>query len=339
MSETVNIAAMAEILSGKLFGAFGWKQFGPINFNFTDDTECKRHTKYPCDVIFGYEHPFLREWIYLITDLKSYSKASVESKEKIQSNINGLASALRCARISSEFKKNLPKDGDIVNGLLFIYNNDNEYDKDFGTLLKDKGPTSIDIPLHAKLHVFGPPQIQFLCDIVNDLEKVFGEDTPLPGAFRFFYPNQISRIPEKNEWSAAGPEILTSPYIIAIYTKEIRQQLGKEIIVKEIKHTNFYYRGEGDTFEEFCFILDYCFRYSLIDDYQKIKIKMPYCCESAAANFDKAKLHFSEHFYKQAGGFEKLNQVELCPIASAMFEFHDKIIGMEKRKEFSHVNK
>lgn len=339
MSETANIAAMAELLSGKVFGVFGWSQVGPINFNFKDDTskDIKRHTKHPCDVIFRYDDPYRRQPIYLITDLKSYAKASVESKEKLQGNITGLASALRCARKSNEFKKHLPEDSGAINGLIFVFNNDNEFDGDFGVLLKSKGPSLIDIPYDSKIYIFGPPQIQFLCDIVNDLEKIFGEDVPLAGQFKFFHPNLISSIPDRNRWPSAMPEMLTSPYIISIYTKETSVKEGDLTKILSRDYTNFYYKGSGATYEEFCFIFDYCFRYNLIDDNHSIKIKMPYCCEDAASNFDKAKQEFSRHFYKQDKGFDKLAKIELIQIPTAIFEFHDKIIGMDKRKEFANA--
>ena len=340
MSETANIAAMAEILSTSLLGTFGWNQYGPINFNFQDDTDAtkSRRAKYPCDIIFGIHDAYLKKPVYLLTDLKSYGRTSIESKDKLQSAINGLASALRCARKSNKFRTHLPEDSGSINALLFIFNNDFEFDKDFPSLLASKSPSIVDIPHNSHLYVMGPPQIQFLSDIVNDLQKIHGEDTPTAGAFKFFHPNLISRIPERNEWSSASPEILLSSFITVIYEKEVRTSVGDQIHINKEKFTNIYYRGTGATPEEFCFILDYCFRYSLIDDYQKIKIKMSQCDPEFSSNFDKATRIFSEHFYKQDSSFEKLRQIEIVSIPSATLKFHENQIGMEKRKEFPNAD-
>jgi hypothetical protein len=340
MSETANIAAMAEILSGKLLGAFGWKQFGPINFNFQDDTtpDVQRRTKHPCDVIFGYDDPYSGRPTYLITDLKSYAKATITAKDKLESNIVGLGKALQCAKRSKQFKAHLPEESGSINALLFIYNNDNKYDESFADLLTLKAPLTVDIPFESHLYILGPNHIQFLSDVVNDLEKIHGEDTSTIGAFKFFHPNLISKIPERNEWNSAPPTSLISPYITVIYTKEVKTHKDNEITIKTQKNTNFYYRGTGETHEEFCFILDYFFRYSLIDDYQKIKIKMPYSHPKAALNFEKAKHEFLKHFYKQDSGFIKLSQIELTPIPSTMYTFHEIAIGMERRKEFANAN-
>lgn len=337
MGETANIAAMAEILSNKLFGVFGWKQHGPPNFNFTDDTGLKAKKKHPCDMIFGYSNPYGDDPEYLLTDLKSYMAQSVESKEKLETAIKGLASALTCSRKSLGFKRHLPDESGTINALLFIFNNDAKFDRDFPCLMEAKAPSNVQIPHNARLYVMGPPDIQFLCNIVNDLAKVYGEDVELAGQFKFFYPNLIGKIPAKNEWEAASPEMLLSKFIAVIYEKQKRTKEGEETVVTKEKHTNIYYRGEGSSPEEFCFLFDYCFRYSLIDDYKIINLKMPTAGENCLNNFEKAKHLFSEHFYKQDISFKKLEQIQLTIIEAVTVTFHEKNIGMEKRKEFAHA--
>lgn len=334
MSETANISAMAEILSGQLFNIFGWGSFGPANFNFKDDTVKGARKKHPCDIIFGLKDPY-HNMIYLLTDLKSYKKSSVKSKDKIQDAITNLAETLSCARKSGNFQRHLTGGQGNTEALLFIFNNDDEFDSDFGSLLVSKGPATVNVPFNARLYIFGPPQIQFLADIANDLEKIHGTDAA-SGAFSFFYPNMINRIPEKNEWPAASPEMLLSPFLVVLFKKNVKQENNGETIITEQKLTNIYYRGKGETPEEFCFLIDYCFRYSLIDDYKKIYIKMPYACEDYKSHFETACSMFREQFYK-GEGLAKLSNISPEGIHGIVIKFHANAIGMDKRKEFSNV--
>ena len=78
MSETANIAAMAEKVSADVFKWFKWEMLPPMDFDFnchkpekhkTSDLPKKTH---PVDAVFKYFDPYLGKDILLNTDLKSY---------------------------------------------------------------------------------------------------------------------------------------------------------------------------------------------------------------------------------------------------------------------------
>jgi|GEM_PF-5576138 len=337
MGETANIAAMAERISGQLFNVFGWRSVGPVNFNFQENEspEKQRRSKHPCDVIFEYLDPFCSSPIYLLTDLKSYAKSTIEDKSRIKSAITSLGKSLRAAVNSDEFQKRLPGDGGKISALFFVYNNDDDYDKDFEGLLSANMPSPLDIPLTASLYIFGPSNIRFLLDVYNDLQKVYGESDVSSGRFRFYYPNLVSKVPDKNEWHTATPEMLLSPYIPVIYDKEVRmKQEDGSCLVTQKKQIQLYYRGPGSTYEEFCFILDYLFRYSIIDDCASVSIRIPGANGEYLSAFEKAKDEFSQHFYTQDQVFKKLSVIECKSIMTQSQKFSEIELGMEKRKEF-----
>jgi hypothetical protein len=339
VGETANIAAISEKISGTIFQVFGWQQYGPVNFNFREDSALgeKAKQKRPCDVIFGYQDPFLNDEVFLITDLKSYAKSTAKDAEKLKKAISNLGNAHRAANNSDDFQGHLPVEGASLSSLLFIFNHDQEYDKDFGTALAENHPSPLDIPTKSNLYVFGPPQIQFFLDIYNDLQKIYGEETMLKGKFRYFYPNLISAFPTRNYWHSATPELLLSPYIPIIYDIDEKVESNGTTQVKSKKCVNFYYSGKGETPEEFCFILDYMFRYNLIDDITQIRIKIPHCGANFMTNFDRAKRDFSRHFYSQDSAFEKIKQIEVTGIPRGRYQYHENAIGMEKRKDFKNV--
>lgn len=336
MSETANIAAIAELISQRLFNAFGWRPVGPVNFNFQENAslETKRRTKWPCDIVFEYSDPFHSSPIYLLTDLKSYSKSTVEDKNKIKGSITSLGSSLRAAVNSDGFQRHLPEDGARISALFFIYNHDEGYEKDFETVITANMPSPLDLPANSSLYIFGPSHIRFLLDIFNDLQKVFGEDEVASRRFRFYYPNLVSKVPDKNEWSTATPEMLLSPYIPVIFDRETRIKEGDATIAKEQRNIQLYYRGPGSTHEEFCFILDYLFKYSIVDDCAKVSIRIPAPDGNYQSQFAKAKEEFSKHFYSQDQVFQKLNAIECKNIPTQSQKFSDIEVGMEKRKEF-----
>ena len=335
MSETTNIAAISEKISTKLFNVFGWNQFGPTNFNFKKDSIPGAVTrgKYPCDVIFGYEDPYLKIPVYLLTDLKSYGKSTLENKSRVKGAITSLGYSLLAAQNSSEFNNYLPDSSGRKSGLLFIYNHDREFDYDFPKYIKLAKPTPLEIPMKSSVFVIGPPQIEFLLNVYNDLEKVFGSGTNMNGMFRFHYPNMIANIPDKNEWKSATIEMLLSAIIPVVYDR-VSEIDG---VTKEKKFINLYYRESGASYEEFCFIFDYLFRYNVIDDWASISIRMANRDPQCSFEFSKAKDEFSRHFYIQDGMMSKLDQIQLEPIPSATYDYNEFEIGMEKRKEFANV--
>lgn len=337
MSETANIAAIAEKISGSLFGAFGWRAVGPVNFNFQENEsdEKQRRPKWPCDVTFEYSDPFHAESpIYLLTDLKSYAKDTVEDKKKMKSAITSLGKSLRAAVNSDDYLRHLSEEGSRISALLFLYNHDEGYEKNFEAIVSANMPSPLDLPPNGSIYIFGPSCIRFLLDIYNDLEKVFGEEEVGKGKFRFHYPNLISKLPTQNDWACATPEMLLSPYIPVIFERDVKEKDGDDWVKFRKRNIQLYYRGPGATHEEFCFVLDYLFKYNIVDDCAKVSIRIPGADANYLSQFEKAKKEFSKAFYSQDKVFEKLDAIECKRIDTRSKRFSDIELGMEKRKEF-----
>lgn len=67
----------------------------------------------------------------------------------------------------------------IVNGLLFIYNHDGGYDKDFSEQLKFVKRETIRIPKGRKIFVLGPSDISFLTSVAANILMERGKNNYL----------------------------------------------------------------------------------------------------------------------------------------------------------------
>ena len=108
--EVSNITEIATKVSDEIFKFFRWETLPIKDQNFqcnkTDiHKKSKGHETHPVDVVFHYDDPYLNKTIYLNTDLKSYSKGSIEYKKGVIKTLNSLAQTIDCAQGSSEWRK------------------------------------------------------------------------------------------------------------------------------------------------------------------------------------------------------------------------------------------
>src|SRR5690554_2353053 len=148
--ETANIAEVANKIARDIFKWFRWESIPIMDENFPChkiDSHKKKPTKtkkpshtHPVDTVFRYFDPYLNQYIYLNTDLKSYAKSSFKPPQ-FKHAIESLAKTIDCASSSVDWKRKYVLDDThySVRGLLFIYNWDNQYDDDLmGELQKLK---------------------------------------------------------------------------------------------------------------------------------------------------------------------------------------------------------
>lgn len=148
MAETINIAKMAEKLSKGIFNEFLWGRMEHTNINWPCENQEAHEVKtHPSDVVFWYNEPYSQSRTYVNCDLKSYAKGTIKT-QAIREAIESLAKSLRCAEISQEFSDTYihPDVSANIQGLLFVYNHDNEYDKDFTKILEKVKCDDLDIP-------------------------------------------------------------------------------------------------------------------------------------------------------------------------------------------------
>ncbi len=320
MAETDNIAEIAELLSQKLFNRFLWLETGGWNQNWkcvTDDHVSVKRGRpkgkatsdeseppsastpqaeeklvklltHPSDVVFYYDELYRPMRTYINTDLKSYKRGSITSTA-IASAIESLALALECAELSEEWREKYVHDNkpyEIV-GLLFIYNHDGDYDKNFDQVLAKVNHERLRIPEKSRIVVFGPSQIRWLDNIRHDLSGLYSDHIlPHEDTWSYFYPDLVRRKKIQNSGRAATLEMLTSPYIVLSYPATDSKPAGYIV----------YYRGTGSRTEEFLYLLDHLTHYQMVKPGIEIRVRMLAPEENAPARFERAIDEYIENF-------------------------------------------
>lgn len=336
MSENVNTQEMAQILSEPIFTTFGWMRVGPTDVNWTcvelDKHGRKKSKTHPSDVVFRYYDPYRGIDIYLNTDLKSYKCDTLE-KTDLAATLCQLARATECATKSAKWAElfaNEEKNWQVA-GLLFIYNHDGNYDRDFSKVLMEVQPSDVPVFEGQCVYVLGPKDICYLNTIALDINSNRGQKN-LPDAecCGFYYPDLEDAIAAKSrKHSAATIEQMLSPWQLLRYDKH--SPTGNQ------SGYWFYYRGDGKSVDEFKYLLDYIFKYQLLGDSDFISIRMPFACTDAVAIFERSKIQYQEEFWSVGNTSpevfgERLKRITCNPISSIKEKFSTTAIGMRKKK-------
>lgn len=305
MSETIAIAEMATKMSQEIFDVFGWTlSAGPIDIRW----ECVDKDKHgvdlhPTDVVYFYDDPYRDTRIYVNFDLKSYSADTLEKgfKGKIGSALKSLAKSTECANISASWQTKYTH-SDVsatVVGALFAYNHDGDYDISFRRKLADLGDEFFTLAPGRRIYIFGPQDIQYLSNIANDILRRRGfkvgnpEKLPEQDECHFFYPDLIQVRARSQGGISASIEMLLGPFQILTYTIERRE------------HYLFYYRGAGESTDDFMYLIDYLFRYQLLrEKVTTIKILLPNGSADSAAIFRQA----IEQYVEKLHGLPEIRQ-------------------------------
>jgi hypothetical protein len=326
MAETTNIAKMAEKLSKELFAEFFWHKMGPTNINWPCEDEVSHKAKtHPSDVVFCYDEPYTQARTYVNCDLKSYAKGSI-SLGGIRSAIESLARALSCAEKSEAFRVNFFHEhvSPEICGLLFVYNHDGEYDKDFSALLGQIKNEKLDIPSKSKIVVLGPSDVYWLNNIHHEIAYMRGgaaAQIPDREHCRYFYPHLVRRKNVQLEHAkAATLEMLTAPWIILSYINPKKQNRKGFVI---------FYRKRGESVDEFLYLIDYLMHYQVLVEDTDVFIKTLDAHPSAAAHFGKAKDQYVEEYDGGTEISERLNAIEFAQINDVRTKFSELQLGME----------
>jgi hypothetical protein len=325
MAETANIAKIAEKLSKELFAEFLWQQVGPWNQNWPcEDQERHGSKTHPSDVVFYYDEPYKLTRTYVNCDLKSYAKGTINAGNVIFA-IESLARSLACAEKSDEWRKRYIHShvSAEICGLLFIYNHDGEYDKDFNLLLSKVKHENLEIPKKSKIVALGPRDIFWLNNVSYEIVRMRGkEEVPRPEHCRFFYPHLFQKkMLQLERAKAATLEMLTAPWIILSYTNPNANNRRGFII---------FYRRRGESVEEFLYLIDYLMLYQILDYDTDIHIKTLDTDINAPAFFGKA-IH---QYIDDVGGEKtdiksKLDSIDYSQIKHVQMTFSEIEIGME----------
>ncbi|EMI5489363.1 hypothetical protein REJ26_000421 [Providencia stuartii] len=330
--ETSAIQRVANKVSDEIFDVFKWKRSLREDMNWTCCLEGHAKKTHPSDVVFHYIDPYEEEAVYLNTDLKSYAKGTID-KASVEVALTSLALAVECANSSDEWRTKYVVDesyGYNVRGLLFLYNHDNLYDKDFYSAVTSKlDLNKIKNSKNTKIHFLDPYKISDIINISNDLKTLIGSgQLPPPDLFSFYYPDMdLTRIKHPiNKNTVATIELLTSPYII------IKHESFKWINTRKESGYTIYYNQPGDSQDEFVYFLDMLSKYQILTENKLINIRIAHmnACENALHHFEKAKKKYS---YNWLSGEEEriFSNVKIEFINKTIMNFNLESIGMEQR--------
>lgn len=291
MSETNNKAKMAVQISNEIFSSFGWTYRPLRDSNW--DCVSKKHNKatHPADVVFTYDDPFLRPRVYVLSDLKSYGKTSI-TWSKLKLALTDLAMSLDCATRSPGFRSQYVVESDNFNviAMLFVFNNDNKYEKSIESMLKDIDSQMIGLRAGLKLFVINPERICYLQTVANDLDVQRGKQVlPHPDHCAWVYPDLKLSHPKVETGPALSLETLIGPWQILKYS------YGG--VSKDQDGVFVYYDGPGDSPDEFAYLLDSLFQFQLVKKSIAISIRMPNAVPLASVNFEKGKEKYALEFF------------------------------------------
>lgn len=324
MAETINIGEMAEKISDEIFKEFLWEMLPSTNMNWKCVTKAHNKKTHPSDVVYTYKEPYKNIRTYINTDLKSYAKGTI-NKTNILTAIESLAKSISCADISTEWQKlyKYHEENFQIYGLLFIFNHDDEFDKDFKEMMHKAMKKHSTFDNDKRIFILGPADICYLKTIVNDI-KVLRGDSKISSCDKcnFYYPDLInSRLNWSDEQRASTLEMLTSPYQILEY--EIPDKVG----TKGIK---FYYRRTGETIEEFIYLFDYLLHYQILENnsIEEIEFRMPNPSKFTPSLFEAAKVEYASRFSDDENFSKRLSKVKYTTINSIITKYNEVEIGM-----------
>jgi hypothetical protein len=298
--ETGGIADMAVKVSRDLFEWFKWQRVELDDQNFVCVKKEKHaprrkgdeHT-HPVDAVFHYIDPYINRRILLNTDLKSYAKGSINSTA-IRSALRSLAQTIDCAGVSEEWSGRYDLTGDAteIRGMLFVYNHDAEYDRDFSTLLEEKkakqqrsdesnseeGLTTETLPLEYNqlLHVVGPELIAYMTTIIGDAQKLHSDGTFPATEYFFHYPElKLHKTNGSRGTRAATIEMIAGPYLI-IEHDVVKKYDEKENAVVECFPAGYliYYNRSGASHFEFMYLFDTLSSFQILDGAHPLRIRV-----------------------------------------------------------------
>lgn len=354
MAETKNIDAVAGIISNKIFRELKWDISKHTDLNWSCCTDSHlRHNQtektHPTDVVFFYKDPYSDIYQYIQTDLKSYSNKTITDSQygKLQSTIKSLAQQVDCSVRNPEWKRlflNEITEKFRVHGMLFIYNHDNEYDKELLNKLSSILNSDIKFPSDSYLFVLDPVTIRFLLSVTEDIAKrrnyedyngqlteILWEKIPAWDNCGFFYPDKHNKFASKDRLLPATLEMITSGMIFFHYSHDfIRDRDGNKITNKIL---NIYWKEEIIKEEQFVFLIEYIFNYQLLNQFDKIFIVTPFSSSSSTYLSDAITTYSNIYSFtldKLNRLRDQLHNISIDITTSSIFPF--RVISKDVKK-------
>ncbi|MCG9739636.1 hypothetical protein L1D32_15845 [Shewanella insulae] len=328
MAETKNIDKMAEWISNKIFTELKWNIHPTRDVNW--DCCLKTHDKktHPTDVVFSYIDPYSGVKQYIQTDLKSYCKTSI-SITRVRNAVKSLALQVECANSSDDWNKlyRLDESKFGLHGLLFIYNNDGDYDRDLLDNLKTLPQYNFSLPAESTVNVFSPRLIRFLLSVVQDIKDRRGIESYESDASvwtkiaehdecGFYYPDKQNKCADSFTHHPASMPMIMSGMLLYCYEHPVHKK----------KVLNIFWDEEPNSHHHFIYLFEYIFNYQMLNMFERIFVITPFSTESFT-HFDVATKIYKEQYavtdYQEA----KLDKVKLLNYENIKTEIYPHMVG------------
>lgn len=318
MAETANIARAAEKVFKDIFEQFGWERTGSTNVNFGCTTQEHKKQTHPTDVVTGYKNPYSGISQYLNIDLKSYAAGSI-TKTAIQDAIDSLAKTIACARVSSEWQQKFVTTGQWrVDGLLFVYNHDGEYDKEFTKVLLGMTGASASIPANVRIFTVSPADVAYLATVAVDMRLARADGLMRPLADDPFFSPHLVRVHAGSlHSSVATIEALLGPWLI------VRKPDIKPGYI-------IYSRMTGESEDEFTYLIDYLFRLQLLTQGVDIQLRLPFGGEAAFGSLSRAVNRFALTQVNGDAIKALLDQISIVTVTNIVQRFLAFELGLDR---------
>ncbi|MFI8616201.1 hypothetical protein ACIGHN_11900 [Acidovorax sp. NPDC077693] len=346
------IAKMAERVSDDLFDWFKWKRIPVRDQNFdcikpVHAPKKNSNHNHPVDVVFTYHDSYLNKNIYLNTDLKSYAAGSIDSSN-IVSALKSLAQTIDCAHVSEEWQSRyvLEEHSYEVRGLLFVYNHDADYDKNFYDVLyapvkgRGKGePKAVrldTLPIQDGqcLHVAEPSLISYLTSVIADANSLHAAGTFPEKQYEFFYPDMKLHKTSGERFSrAATIEMLSGPYLIIRHdtvkkynesTGKLEERFGEGYVI--------YYNRSGGSAEEFAYFFDILSGFQIVDGTHSLRVRLVHKspASDARSNFSRGIDLYCRDWGLDRYRRERFGQIEFEIVSLTRYSFSRTEIGWDR---------
>lgn len=208
----------------------------------------------------------------------------------VEKTLKSLGQTIACAKRSQEWKGKYIIDDESydIRGLLFVYNHDNQSNKDFYDFffppkpIKGKRAAAIKIDKlgierDIQIHIIEPKAINYMITINADIEHLIS-NKKFPSEYNeygFYYPQLTLHKSSQNHLNKpATIELITSPYLIIKHKKtKTYDREGKEQ-VHYCEGYLIYYNREGNEDMEFLYLLDALSNFQIFDGRNLIRIRV-----------------------------------------------------------------
>lgn len=330
MSETGNIAKMAEKVSDDIFHFLKWERRSSRDRNWecvNPELHKTQGQTHPSDVVFYYQHPYLGEDIYINTDLKSYAKTSI-TKDSISKAIVSLSKATHCANNSESFENKYIHTSDQydVVGMLFVYNHCGGYDGEFDNLMRTIPHEDLKLNEHNKIYVFSPKRIRKLVDITADISRLIAKNKlPKPQKYSFLYPDLVLTKNRLGNSEPATLEAILSDTLIIKHDYDEDDNIKSGYVV--------YYSKEDPKVDDFIYLLDSFSHYQMFDKGKPIQVrytKEPLGDDDLANRFESAVIKYSAIWGKKVVDLNITVRFDI--ITNFSSSFSESVLGMQNEE-------